>query len=302
MSNSNYNRYLINHTKLHESQSQWPSVLYLPPCSCYESDGRKCVEASNLKSYDFEKFDDVDLSSLINICNFIPQTTLKRDDRVLTLCSKYSLHGFKELTSPFKTKKEIVSFVKSSETYKNQLELLRSDFKLLFPLCGTSYIFRSKHTQTLIKFHIQCAKSRFYQDSKSSQSQEITKKRRECVTNRPTHDMNRCPFLINLFLDLETFDWFIKSKGKCQHQFHKPLNVLQYKIGKFQLSSSMIDEIDKLHQSNVSSSTQQNVLMNNNNITVPKATIFNRQYNDLDPDEETLTDAEKLLMLFFGID
>ena len=40
----------------------------------------------------------------------------------------------------------------------------------------------------------------------------------------------------------------------------------------------MVDEINKLHSSNVSSSIQQNVLMMNNNVNVPIMTLLNNQY------------------------
>ena len=35
--------------------------------------------------------------------------------------------------------------------------------------------------------------------------------------------------------------------------------------------------------------------MNNNNVTIPKSTIFNFQYLELEPDDDTLTDAESIL-------
>ena len=35
--------------------------------------------------------------------------------------------------------------------------------------------------------------------------------------------------------------------------------------------------------------------MNNNNVTIPKSTIFNFQSLELEPDDDTITDAESIL-------
>ena len=290
MNTNQYNRYLENHNQLQDPYAQWAGTLYLPPCSCSSPD-IKCSEASNTLKFDFTKFENIDIDKLINLCSFSSSNSI-HNHKSFTLCQKYSLHGMRDMVTTCESKQDIVTYVKSSDLFKNQLELLRNDLKLLYPLCGTGYAFRSKHTKTQIKFHIQCVKSRYYQDFKSTNNNI---KRRVCYTNKPTDNMERCPFLLNLYLDLESFDWFIKSKNQCNHQFHKPIKSTEYKIGKYQLSSSMCQEINKLHESNASSSIQQNVLMNNNNVTVPVATIFNHQNNDIDPDDATLTDAEKLL-------
>ena len=122
MSCNNYNRFLANYTKLHETQAQWTGVLYLPPCSCHAINGPSCAEASNISKYDFETFEHLDMSTLVNVCSFIPRTSLKRDERVLTLCSKYSLHCFRELTSHLNSNKDIVKFVKQSETFEKKFE------------------------------------------------------------------------------------------------------------------------------------------------------------------------------------
>ena len=57
----------------------------------------------------------------------------------------------------------------------------------------------------------------------------------------------------------------------------------------------MIEEINKLHQSNVSSSIQQNVLMMNNNISVPIMTILNNRYSSQRQIESEMTDFEELI-------
>ena len=79
------------------------------------------------------------------------------------------------------------------------------------------------------------------------------------------------------------------------HQYHKPLKSPEYKIRKYQLSQSMVNKINKLHDSNTTSSIQQNVLMNNNNVTVNESTIFHQQNIDLDPDDATLAHKKQLL-------
>ena len=57
----------------------------------------------------------------------------------------------------------------------------------------------------------------------------------------------------------------------------------------------MIEEINKLHQSNISSSIQQNLLMMNNNLSVPIMPILNNRYSSQCQIESEMTDFEELI-------
>ena len=57
---------------------------------------------------------------------------------------------------------------------------------------------------------------------------------------------------------------------------HKVIKLSEYKIGKCQLLVSMVNELDKIHEANVYSSIQQNILRNSNKVRILRATILNR--------------------------
>lgn len=166
--------------------------------------------------------------------------------------------------------------------------------KLLFPPSGSSFQFRKKFTSTQIKNQVTCTQHCCYEESKLSSSTPHNKKRKT-TTTKPISKHSICPFMINIHLDLLHLDWYENPSEHIQHHNHDYISYKQFKIGQHQLSQTMVDEISKLHNSNISSSIQHNILQTNNNISVPIKTILNHHTNQIEPDESCLTGAEKLL-------
>jgi hypothetical protein len=79
------------------------------------------------------------------------------------------------------------------------------------------------------------------------------------------------------------------------NQHHKPKKHEEFMLGQHQLSNCMITEINKLQKACASSSIQQNILMSNNNISVPIQTIINKQNAQSYESLSNYTDAEELL-------
>ena len=270
----------------------WSGSIYLPPCSCFGS--TKCAEACNGSPYDFSKHSDIQQQSLVNLCDFIDSSVTCYSSKSLTLCKKYSLQLSKDSLVDLPTH-EKVSLIQQSSSYKHQRKLLQNDLKLLFPLSGASFSFKPRDSKLLCKFEIQCNRKYAYTGKNKNKSLKGIK--RNCKTAKSLHSNHTCNFMITVFLDLNSLDWYIKLKGNREHSYHpfKPLTVSS--IGMHQLSTSMVNEINKLHKSNVSSSIQQNILMTNNDISVSIRTILNQQYTQQQNSQKDKTDFEELLDL-----
>ena len=81
-----YSDFLQCHKELNDNESnkQWDGRLYLPPCSCYTS--INCPNSSISTPYDFENFSDVQVPSLINLCQYIDTKSESFTDKSIILC------------------------------------------------------------------------------------------------------------------------------------------------------------------------------------------------------------------------
>ena len=287
-----YDKFLHSHQQLNKDNiiEDWNGHLFLPPCKCSEG---VCEESGNKSSYDFKKFSDIDISKLVNLCRYIDPHVDDYTKKSIILCEKYSLVSILPMCFSLINKQDKVQFIKSSPEFASKVALLQQDMKVLFPLSGANFIFKNRHTKTSIKLQIMCSYSVCY----DNRTKDIrTKGRpRNCRTSKSLDISKKCKFSINIFLDLSTLYWFMKWIGCVSHQHHIPNILAQSFIGQNQLSTSMIEEINKLHQSNVSSSIQQNVLMMNNNVSVPIMTILNNRYSSQRQIESEMTDFEELI-------
>ena len=295
MSSENFTNFLNLHQELNEltsSQStSWDAHLFLPPCTCNSSDSKQCSQAATTEPFDFSTFDSIEISSLTDVI----KVTKASHNMKTVLCKKYSLTKSKRNIAPNAKTKDKVSIIKSSEEYSSKVQLIKSDFKLLFPLCGSNFIFKARKSPTSIKFSILCSQKRLYEESKQKASTPCNKTRKT-TTTKATAKESCCPFFINLYLDLISFDWVIQlNDPTLQHCNHRPIKFEGFTIGKHQLSTSMLEEINRLQSCYISSSIQQRILLKNNNIAVPVRTLLNNQYSNISKDLANMTDAEKLL-------
>ena len=288
----NYTDFLKYHQQLQAPELSWHGHLYLPPCNCYVN--TPCKESTNKYQFDFSMYKYIEISQLTDICKYTSSSTKSRDERSVELCKKYSLNNLHDSIKDIDDHKLLCKAIVESDTFKASITLLKSDLKLLFPLSGSSYVFKRRQAVSSIKYQITCSKSSCYIDQKSV-LKTPSNKIRKCSTTKPITKDKICSFSINVFLDIKTLNWYIKWKGIPEHSHHEPTKLHEYKIGQYQLTSSMMNEINKLHKSNVSSAIQQTVLLNNNDVTIPLSTIFNKQYKKRDNVLLTHTDAESLL-------
>ena len=125
MNVNEYKQFLDNHNQLQDPYVQWIGTLYLPPCTC-SSSSVKFIESSNTLKFDFSKYDNIAISKLINLCNFNSPNSY-HNEKNYTLCQKYFLHRMNEEVIDCSTKQDVVAYVKSSDLFKHQLDLLRND-------------------------------------------------------------------------------------------------------------------------------------------------------------------------------
>ena len=291
-----YEIFLETHKALADQNNNivWDGRVYLPPCTCFSQ--ISCKESKNTKVYDFEKFTDIDVSGLINMCHFCDNASSSYSKQSMILCKKYSPHELTPLLHQINCNKERVEMIKSSPIFQAKLNLLFEDLKLLFPLNGSKFIMKKRYTKTLLKFQIMCSYATCY-DMRSKHAASTSARSRNCTTTKAINRETTCNFSMSVFLNTQTLDWYMKWPGNKIHTHHLPTLLNYTSIGQFQLSRSMIDEVNKLHCSNVSSAIQQNVLMMNNNITVPIMTLLNNQYQAKRQIESTKTDFEELIDL-----
>ena len=252
----------------------WNGSLYLPPCSCLSQ--TKCSEAANGTAYDFTKYTDIQLSQLVDICKYIDPSCDTFTAKSYILCKKYSL-SLDFNTLDHLDVQERVVFIKQSPVFKKKQQLLQNDLKVLFPFSGAVFVFKTRYVKNNIKFDINCnMKYNYVPTSKHKSTNGII---RNCKTTKSLCTSESCKFQISMFFDIVTLDWYIKWKNRNEHSYHMFKNLKETSIGKNQLSLSVVNEINKFNKSNVSSSIQQNVLMINNDISVPIMTILNHQYS-----------------------
>ena len=287
-----YTEFLQCHKALNdiESNKQWKGTLYLPPCTCYTS--TKCAQSISTSGFDFSSFSDIVVPKLVNLCKFIDPACHSYTHKSLTLCQKYSLHSIQNQVQLATTPRHKVQIIKQSDEYESKKKLLQSDMRLLFPLSGSNFTFKSRDTNTSIKFQISCNKKAYDSRCKNKSSKGIT---RNCETSKPCNKQHECNFCINIFLDIYTLDWFMKWVGNITHDHHHPKSLDKSTIGQSQLTDSMIQDINKLHKCNVSSAIQQNVLMVNRDVSIPIMTILNKHYTDTSSNGTKKTDFEELL-------
>lgn len=297
MSSDDFGNFINLHKQLNDlntsHNASWDGHLYLPPCTCYAPNSSpKCHQASLVESepFDFSKFDSVPMKTLTDVITEC-KTTKNNNTQ---LCKKYSLNSLKETNNWNIKAKEKVKIVLQSEVFKKKFEVLKADLKLLFPLCGSNFTFKSRKSDTAIKYNIMCSNKRIFREAKSKSSTPSNKMRRTS-TSRAITPEKCCPFFVNLCLDLKTLNWYVHHMSSLQHQHHHPTKFEGFSIGKHQLTKSMIQEIHNLQSCFVTSSIQQRILLQNTNISVPRRTLLNKQYDDMDNILANSTDAERLL-------
>ena len=287
-----YCAFIRQHQELNDFNNikPWNGSLYLPPCSCLSQ--TKCSEAANGTAYDFTKYTDIQLSQLVDICKYIDPSCDTFSAKSYILCKKYSL-SLDFNTLDHLDVQERVAFIKQSPEFKKKQKLLQNDFKVLFPFSGAVFVFKTRYVKNNIKFDINCnMKYNYVPTSKHKSTNGIM---RNCKTTKSLCTSECCKFQISMFLDIVTLDWYIKWKNRNEHSYHMFKNLKETSIGKNQLSLSVVNEINKFNKSNVSSSIQQNVLMINNDISVPIMTILNHQYTQDKEINKQKTDFEQLL-------
>lgn len=285
------------HNELNELTSprctSWAPRLYLPPCFCHSQNiTSNCPQALSMpsKPFDFSTFKAIDITSLTDVVKECASSSKGRTN----LCLKYSLQNLKPDIDSNMSSKEVVSKVLSSEDFKHKIALIKSDFKLLFPLCGSNFIFKARFTKTAIKYNILCYQKRLYEEPKSKSSTPCNKVRKTS-TCKAIEKESCCPFFVNLHLNLKTLNWYVHHNPSLQHNNHHPIKFQGYSIGKHQLSMSMQEEIKKLQSCLITSSIQQRILLHNSNITVPRSTLLNKHYSEQEKQLANATDAERLL-------
>ena len=290
-----YTTYLHQYKTLYDSNVivPWNGALYLPPCSC--RDNLKCAEATNADQYDFSKHADLRREQLVDLCKYIEPLVDDYTLKSYIFCNKYSLRYSHDDLPLHWSKPQRIMSIKNSVEYKTKRKLLQNDLKLLFPLSGSLFVFKTRDTKHCCKFDILCnMKFAYHPTSKNKSTKGIT---RQCKTSKSISRDTTCKFQISVFLDITTLEWYIKRRGNKTHTHHNFKEVNVASIGMSQLSNSMVTEINKLHKSSVSSSIQQNILMTNNDISVPIMTILNQQYSQEKLTRRNKTDFEELLDL-----
>ena len=156
--NNAYNTYIKELNKLHacdEKKKSWNGHLYLPPCSCRS--GTKCLSVNDTSTFDFEDFDDISLTDLVDICNYTRNESKSHFLRGLKsyyICKKYSLSSLATSMEQSQSLHERCSIVTKSKLLKEKQQLLIDDMKLLFPLTGSKFHFKSRNTKTAIKIQV----------------------------------------------------------------------------------------------------------------------------------------------------
>jgi hypothetical protein len=284
-----FNQFLKYHQQLESLPIEfWTGNLFLPPCTCYTSGD--CTQSSSTSKFDFDSHEDIIVEDLVDLCHNVQPDVTSTTQRSLHLCKKYSPYN---LTQSIPNNTPItIDYVLNSKEYKEKEALLQNDLKLLFPLSRAIYTFKRRKQKFNIKIEIHCNMSRCY---KKTKVKEIKTKPQNCSTLKPISKQHSCSFLLNIFFDIHKLVWFTKWKGQTMHQHHKPKKYEEFMLGQHQLPNSMITEMNKLQKACASSSIQQNILMSNNNISVPIQTIINKQNAESYESLSNYTDAEQLL-------
>ena len=139
-----FNNFLKLHQQLNTPQQSWSGNLYLPPCTCCTS--TPCIEANNTNIFDFTSFQNLPLSQLINLSNYVVPDSTTHSHITLHLCHKYSLTGDNaSFVDNITDINEHSTLIQNNDMFLQKLELLKSDLKLLFPLSGSSFIVQEKN-------------------------------------------------------------------------------------------------------------------------------------------------------------
>ena len=158
-----YNTYIKELNKLHdcdEKKKSWNGHLYLPACSCHT--GKKCVSVNDTPTFDFEDFDDIALTELVDVCNYTRNESNSHFLRGLKsyyLCKKYSLSSLASSMNQSIPLHERCSIVTKSKVLKEKEQLMIDDMKLLFPLTGSKFHFKTRNNKTQIKIQVSCSHS-----------------------------------------------------------------------------------------------------------------------------------------------
>ena len=298
--NSNLKTIIKCHEALIETNKPWLGRMYLPPCQCYSkvsscTKESSCSSSQNTTIFDFSKHEELSLPDLFDICKFIDNNNRNYNDVSTYLCQKYSPLSLKNDVINISNKAEKINFIKKSASFQEKYKLLRADLQLLWPLSGSSFIFKFRCDGGTIKLQIICNMGLCYRKNLNNNNRKKTEQNRQCTTSKPLNSIDRCKFSLNIHFDIILMSWYITKKGNTIHENRKNTNLEVYKIGEHQLSTSMISEIQKLEKANVSQPIQQNLLLTNNNVSISLQTIRNKS-NSLHKEHlDCCTDAEKLL-------
>ena len=91
---------------------------------------------------------------------------------------------------------------------KKKIKLLTDDMKLLFPLTGSKFQFKTRYSKTQIKLHITCSHSGSFVKTTSSTSNDNdnAKKPRNTFTEKASDPHSKCSFSVNIILHLTSPD------------------------------------------------------------------------------------------------
>ena len=118
---------------------------------------------------------------------------------------------------------------------------------------------------------------------------------RKRYTTLVTTIPNVC-FLSTLFwISIVLVGTLFRISGNTNHCYHTLVPLTYCSIGTKQLSTSKLDDINRLHKASVSSAIQQNILFTNNNLIVDYQTILNKQASDRNAINKKITNTEQLL-------
>ncbi len=308
------NNYLTTLQTIDDPKSmKWIGDCFLPSCSCGSPPSlhhlcHPCDDltpvcrnhncTSSPEVFDFKSITDVDTSSLTNLSNYIDPSSNGRDVIGYWLCNKYSIrfiHLDRAVELFHLYRNEPKDFLTSPE-FKECYKLLHSDFNILSPFSKCKFTISKKEVSTrFVKYMLRCSQSRAYQASPPPKNPKESFRTRKNETSKPTTKHHRCPFSFNLFFDFNLYRWYIKPNNICSHSHHHPTYLEDFKYERRHLSPSVAEELSKLEKGKISTSSQINVVMKNNDTVLSRHTVFNNMKASIEQNLLQKTDCECLL-------
>ena len=303
----NYNNFLSSLKRIHNPKlMKWEGNLFLPPCNCsspltpsLQKDQQIiCKEAVSSKTvFDYNSKRDINCDTFIDLCSYVNNKSSSRSQIGYWLCNKYSL--------PISSMDSELSNLASQNNKKFRMStafqtsvdlLLCNDLNILSPFnkCKLTLEFNS-FSKNHIKYLVKCSHGTVYKAPNHCRDHQPSLKPRKTDTFKTTSTNHRCGFYVNLFFDLRSFRWFIKVANNNIHTFHHPTSFDDFKFDQRHITPSMKKEVYKLNNGNTSTTTQANILTENNHAVLSRQVLYNTKKASLEEELNEMTDCEKLL-------